>query len=151
MRGPFRRRGDVIEIRFADHEIHFLAQLPVLLATVGSQPDDPAAARLDVPVYLDEPEADEELRLWMREELDEARAADRSAFLELVAAAGEGTDASADEAEAFLRVLAEARLVLAARLGIEVEEDYGRIEAPDAAALDYLAALQTLLIRELAR
>ena len=85
----------------------------------------------------------------MRDELDQARAADRSAFLELVAAARQGAEASPDEAEAFLRVLVEARLVLAARLGIEVEEDYERVPVPDAAVLDYLGGLQTLLIHEL--
>lgn len=149
MRGPFRRRGDRIEIRLSAHEAEFLTQLPRLLETVGTVAGDPAAERLDVPVYLDDPEADEEYRRWIRGELDEARAADRSAFTELVDAARSGTFASEAEAEAFLRVLAEGRLVLAARMGIEVEEDYDDISAPDAAVLDYLGVLQALLIREL--
>ncbi len=149
MRGPFRRRGDRVEIRLAEHEVQLLGQLPRLLETVGSVPDDPAADRLDVPVYLDDPDADREYRRWIRGELDSARAADRSAFAELVEAARTGTTASTEEAEAFLRVLAEGRLVLAARMGIEVEDDYERVSAPDAAVLDYLGALQALLIREL--
>ncbi len=149
MTGPFRRRGDRIEIRLAEHEIQFLSELPRLLETVGAVSGDPAADRLDVPAYLDDPEAEEEYRRWIRGELDEARAADRSAFVELVEAAQTGTSASEPEAEAFLRVLAEARLVLAARMGIEVEDDYEGLAEPDAAVLDYLGALQTLLIREL--
>lgn len=151
MSGPFHRRGDVIEMRFADHEAHLLRQLPFLLDGVGRDGDDPAADRLDVPVYLDQPTVDEEFREWMRAELDRARAADRSVFVDLVSAGERGAKASPEEAEAFLRVLTEARLVVAARLGIEVEEDYERVAAPDAAVLDFLGALQTLLIRELAR
>jgi hypothetical protein len=53
---------------------------------------------------------------------------------------------SIPEAEAFLRVLNNARLALAARLKVEVEEDYERLLEADRGALDYLAGMQGLLL-----
>jgi hypothetical protein len=50
------------------------------------------------------------------------------------------------EAEAFLRVLNEARLALGARLGVEVEADYEELPEDDRSALDYLAGMQGLLL-----
>lgn len=149
MRLPFRRVPEGIEIRLDPYDVAFLSQLPTLLETVGNIPQDPAAERLSVPVYLDEPEANEEWWGWMGPELEQSRSADRSAFSLLVDAAEEGVVASDDEAAAFLRVLVEARLVLAARMGVEVESDYARLDDPDAAALDYLGQLQVLLLRAL--
>jgi hypothetical protein len=149
MRLPFRRVPEGIEIRLDPHEVAFLSQLPTLLETVGNIPQDPAAERLSVPVYLDDPEANEEWWGWMGSELEQSRSADRSAFSLLLDAAEEGVVASDDEAAAFLRVLVEARLVLAARMGVEVESDYARLDDPDAAALDYLGQLQVLLLRTL--
>lgn len=149
MRGPFRRARDGVAIRLSPADAEVLAQLPVLLDQVGRTRDDPAAERLGVPVYLDDPEANDEYWTWMRPELDAGRSADRSAFTELVSAAPDGVVASLDEAHAFLRVLVEARLVLAARLGVDVEDDYERLGDEESAILDYLASLQVLLIREL--
>ncbi len=54
--------------------------------------------------------------------------------------------ASIAEAEAFLRVLNEARLALGARLGVEVEADYDELPEDDRSALDYLAGMQGLLL-----
>ncbi|MGH9199095.1 MAG: DUF2017 family protein, partial [Acidimicrobiia bacterium] len=53
------------------------------------------------------------------------------------------------EAEAFLRVLNEARLALAARLSVEVEADYDQLAPEDRAALDYLASMQEFLLAAL--
>ena len=82
----------------------------------------------------------------MGEELDQSRVADRSAFGLILEAASAGTVASIAEAEAFLRVLNEARLALGARLGVEVEADYEQLAEDDQAALDYLAGMQELLL-----
>lgn len=133
-----------VSMALGDEERGFLSQIPRFLAGVGESPEDPAAARLDITAYLDDPEAAEEFRRFMRPELDQSRAADRSAFVELVEA-GEVT-MSRGEAEAMLRVLAEGRLALAARLGVEVESDYETLGEADAAALSYLAQLQVSLI-----
>jgi hypothetical protein len=127
-------------------DIELLSQIPEFLGTVGSIPDDPAAARLQVPVYLDDPEASEEWWRFMGTELDQSRRADRSAFELIVEASATGTVMSLIEAEAFLRVLNEARLALAARLKVEVEEDYEALDEPDRGALDYLASMQGLLL-----
>lgn len=151
MRGPFRRTRDGISIRLGRRDVEFLSMLPAMLDEVGSQPDDPAAERLAVPVYLDDPDSDHEYWRWMRPELDAGRSADRSAFAELVSAAAGGVVASQEEAEAFLRVLVEGRLALAARVGVQVEDDYARLAEDEEAILDYLASLQVLLIRELER
>lgn len=146
---PFQRRHDGIELRIPEPLAGWLSDLPELLESVGDREDDPAAGRLNVPVYLDDPEANTEWWDWMGGELDAGRAADRSAFRELVEAAPDGVVASEEEAHAFLRVLVEGRLVLAARLGVEVEGDYDDLPEEQAAALQALAELQVLLLHEL--
>jgi hypothetical protein len=82
----------------------------------------------------------------MGDEFRESRAADRSAFELILEAAAAGTVASVAEAEAFMRVLNESRLALAARLGVEEEGDMERLEEDDRGALEYLASLQQLLV-----
>jgi hypothetical protein len=64
----------------------------------------------------------------------------------ILESAAAGTGASVAEAEAFMRVLNEARLALAARLGVEEEGDMERLDEEDRSALDYLAGLQQLLV-----
>jgi hypothetical protein len=149
MRSPFRRTRTGIEIRLDRADVALLSQIPAMLDGVGAEPDDRAAERLTVPVYLDDPGSDAEYWRLMRSEMDESRAADRSAFRELIDGAADGVTASPAEAEAFLRVLVEARLVLAARLGVDVASDYERLDEAEHAILDYLASLQALLIRAL--
>jgi hypothetical protein len=149
MRSPFRRTRNGIEIRLDRADVALLSQIPAMLDGVGAEPDDRAAERLTVPVYLDDPGSDAEYWRLMRSEMDESRAADRSAFRELIDGAADGVTASPAEAEAFLRVLVEARLVLAARLGVDVASDYERLDEAEHAILDYLASLQALLIRAL--
>ena len=150
----FEAVPDGVTFRFPNWLAAFLRDLPFVLASVGDEPDDPAAIRMNVPVYLDDPESNEDYWRWMGTDLTEARRADRSAFTELVDAAEvsndtEGATASRAEAEAFLRVLAEGRLALAARMGVDVESDYERLEKSQLEVLDLLAELQVLLIREM--
>lgn len=127
-------------------EVGFLRQLVGLLSQVGSEPGDPAAERLDVTPYLDDPDASEEYRRLMAPEFEASRTADRSAFLELLAASGDPVEMSRDEAEAMLRVLVEGRLALAARLKVEVEEDYEHLDEESSSALAYLGQLQLELL-----
>lgn len=138
-----------IELWLPPELADWLADLPAALDRIG-YPGDPAAERLNAPVYLDDPEANAEWRRWMDGELDQSRAADRSAFTELVAAAVDGTVASPAEAEAFLRVLVEARLMLAARFGVDVESDYEDLSEREATTLQALGEIQVLLIQALA-
>ncbi len=136
-----------VEMLLGDGEVAFLSHLGELLGDVGSEPGDPAAQRLNVTPYLDDPDASEEYRRLMLPELEQSRVADRSAFAELLAAASVGVEMSRGEAEAVLRVLVESRLALASRMRVDVEEDYDDLDEESAAALDYLAHLQTALIR----
>lgn len=146
---PFRGVPAGIEFRLEETLVEFLRDVPRLFAALGPPDVDPAAQRLSVPVYLDDPDANAEFWRWMGSEIEQSRVADRSAFESVLADAVRGTVASRAEAEAFLRVLVEARLVLAARLGVEVEDDYERLDPHESAVLGALAELQVLLIEAL--
>lgn len=143
---PFLPTPDGILVTLEPDDLDLLRQIPEFLMGLGGPDQDPAAARLRVPVYLDDPVASGEWWRLMGEELDQSRVADRSAFGLILEAASAGTVASIAEAEAFLRVLNEARLALGARLGVEVEADYEQLAEDDQAALDYLAGMQELLL-----
>jgi len=142
----FARHRDGIRVRMSSDEIDALRIVPELLGTVGEVPHDPAAQRLEIDVYPDDLRAAEEFRRLMASEVESARAADRSAFTDaLDALEGGNTILSGDEAEAWLMVLGEARLALAARLGIEEEgwgEDEASAQEPAMAMLHYLSWLQ---------
>jgi hypothetical protein len=88
--------------------------------------DDPAAGRFKVARLPRRRRRQRRVLAVDGLELDESRAADRSAFALILEEATEGVVVSRAEAHAFLRVLVEIRLALAARLGVEVEEDYQR-------------------------
>lgn len=146
---PFRPHPEGIEVRFPDWLAAFLSDVPALLDSVGNDDGDPAADRFRPPVYLDDPDSSDDWWRWMGPELDQSEAADRSAFELLVDEAEDGVVASPAEAEAMMRVLGRARLVLAARMGVEVEADYEDLGPQQAAVLDTLAQLQEALIAAL--
>jgi hypothetical protein len=143
------RRPDGLHLEMPDWMVGFLTDIPELLATVGTVGVDPAADRLAVPVYLDDAEANEDWWRWMGGELSESKAADRSAFTEILAGAEAGIDISQLEAYAMLRVLTETRLVIAARAGLEIEADYETLDEHTLAVLNTLALLQESLIEAL--
>lgn len=143
------RRPDGLHLEMPDWMVGFLSDIPELLATVGTVDADPAADRLEVPVYLDDAEANEDWWRWMGGELAESKAADRSAFTEILAGAEAGIDISQLEAYAMLRVLTETRLVIAARAGLEIEADYETLDEHTLAVLNTLALLQESLIEAL--
>jgi hypothetical protein len=147
----FARERTGIRVRLPKSLARFLSDVPGVLATVGLDPDDPAAPRMNVPVYLDDPGSNAEYWRWTASDLDEGRRDDRSIFVRVVESGGtpKGIVVSDDEAAALVRVLAETRLVLAARMGIEVESDYEQMDEAQAEVLDVLAHLQLLLINEL--
>lgn len=112
--------------------------------------DDPGHMRLHVPVYLgDESSSDEWWRL-MGNHLQSSRAEDRRIFKRLI---NEEPPVVVDvlAAEAFLRVVNASRLVLAARLGIEVEDDFSGLSAQNEAVLWFLSFVVNDLSEELAR
>lgn len=139
------RKGIVAS--FTPDEQAFLGDVVPVLLGVGEVGVDPAATRLNVPVYLADPEANEEWWRLMGSELGEGRRADRAIFTRVVEA-GQYT-MTGDEGDAFLRVVNETRLVLGARLKIDVEEDHDTVPDEGRRVLDYLAWLQEELTTEL--
>ena len=136
-RSHFRYRGGKIAVDLPVEEREFLADVLELLASVPATGNDPATQRLQVPVYLDDPEANSEWWLFMGEELSIARAADRDLFRFVMETEGKH-ELTTEEADAFLRVLNEGRLALGARFGLEVEADHDRLPEEQRQILDYL-------------
>jgi Domain of unknown function (DUF2017) len=139
-----------IEVVLSAEERIFLGDVLPLLAEVGSSASDPAAARLRVPVYLDDPESSEEWWRLMGQDLEAGRQADRAVFSRAVSSEVPLVLTN-DEADAFLRVLNETRLALGARLGIDVEADHDELSAESRQVMDYLGWIQEELTVELLR
>lgn len=135
-----------MEIQMEPGLADFMMQFPALLDQIERDADDPAAERLNVPVYLDDPDSNEEYWSLMGSELDRSREADRSAYREVLDAAKNGTVASREEAYAMVRVLNEARLALAARFGVQIESDYDTLEDSENDILRAIAELQMALL-----
>jgi hypothetical protein len=148
VRSHFRTDGDVVVASLLPDERRFLSDVVPLLVSI--RPNDPAGSRLRSPVYREDEEANEEWWRLMGPELAESRSADRRTFNRLVEAAGD-VDLDDSEADAVLRVLNEARLVLGSRLGVEVEADYEKLSEEGRWVLDFLALLQEELMDEQAR
>ena len=151
MSGPFRLVAGQIELTLDPREADALVLLPNLLESVGDSGSDPGADRLDQAPYPDDAEAAAEYRRLMADELVQSRAADRSAFSLTVEQSPGGVTLSPGEAEAWLRVLAEGRLVLAARMGISEDgwEDDLPEGDPAVSLLHYLGWLQQSLAETL--
>lgn len=139
-----------VRVRLTVEERAFLADVLPLLAGVGKVGEDPAATRLNVPVYLDDPDSNEEWWRLMGEELRASRSDDRTIFSKVVSAE-DGVVLAAEEADAFLRVVNEARLALGARLGLDVEDDHDRLPEDSRQVLDYLGWILEELTDELSR
>lgn len=139
-----------IEVRLSREERLFLGDVLPLLAGIGPRGSDPAADRLQVPVYLDDPDANEEWWRLMGSDLDAGRRSDRAVF-EKTVSSEDPIELSDAEANAVLRVLNEARLTLGARFGIDVEEDHDELPEESRQVLDYLGWIQEELTLELMR
>ena len=151
----FKVLPDRIEMRPMGDDLLALSLMQELLASVGEEPDDPAAGRLSVAAYPQDGEAQSEYERLMNPELDRQRRMDRDAVASVLKAAESGTvGLTAPEAEALLMVLNEARLALGARLGI-VEDGWDsgdrRASDPVALLLRYLTGYQDDLVRALAK
>lgn len=146
----FRTTDDGIEVTLSVEEKAFLGDVLPMLAGIGAPGSDPAADRLNVPVYLDDPDANQEWWRLMGQDLDAARRADRAVFGKVVSADGDVV-LNEEDADAVLRVLNEARLALGARFGIDVEEDHDQIPQDSRQVMDYLGWIQEELTVELMR
>jgi hypothetical protein len=145
-----KRVRNGVEVKLERGIVEFLLQFADLLDGIQPGSDDPAANRLHVPVYLDDPDANGEWWQYMGSELDESRRADRSAYREALSASVKGTVISNLEAYAMVRVLNESRLALAARVGVEIEDDYERLGDHEAMMLQALAEVQMGFLQALA-
>jgi len=150
MQGRFKSTRGGIDVDLTDDEKVFLTGLLDLLAGIPAAADEPASRRLRVPVYLDDPESNEEWWRLMEGELSAARNADRRVFQHVLDEGGR-RHMSNDEADAFLRVLNEGRLALGARFGLEVEDDHDQLPEEQRDILDYLGWLLEDLTSELSR
>jgi Domain of unknown function (DUF2017) len=139
-----------IRVELSPEERMFLGDVLPLLAGIGAPGSDPAADRLRVPVYLDDPDSDGEWWRLMGADLDAARRADRAVFSKAVSA-DEPVTLDEEDADAVLRVLNEARLALGARLGIDVEADHDDLPEESRQVMDYLGWIQEELALELMR
>jgi hypothetical protein len=142
----FRRRGSEIALVLGAAERALLGRMVPFLDDVD--PEDAAdagARRLRYRAHPDDEEADRNFRELVGDDLEGARTADRRRFL----ASLERGALDGEDADAWLRVLGEARLVLAARLGIEDEEGWEtrRDGGPEMALLALLGLLQEDLVR----
>lgn len=148
MTEPFHRRDDEIRIALSTRERAVLRMVPDLLDDIGSPDSDPAAARLHPSAYPEDPGADTDFRDMVDIDLARARARDRRRFATTL----ESGSMSRDEAEMWLRVVGDARLALAARMGIESEEwetDRSLVESSAGAMLHYLGYIQDALLQVL--
>ena len=146
----FKATRNGIRVTLTPQERIFLGDVLPMLAGVGSPGSDPAADRLHVPVYLDDPEANDEWWRLMGQELDAARQADRAALRKVLDEYGTLTLDDA-EANSLLRVINEARLALGARFGLEVESDHDELPEDRRQVLDYLGWLLEELTTELSK
>lgn len=146
----FTTVADGIRVRLTPEERLFLGDVLPLLAGIGAPGSDPAADRLNVPVYLDDPESNQEWWRLVGGDLDSARRADRAIFASAISG-DEPVILSDEEADAMLRVLNEARLALGARFGIDVEDDHADLPEDSRQVMDYLGWIQEELTVELLR
>ena len=142
MSGPFAAKPEGVGLTLGQPEVAVLRTVPMLLDT-GTD-----AKRLDYTPYPDDPAAAERYRELVGDDLDHLRGADRRSFEEVLS----GEPVPAETLEAFMRVVGEARLVLAARLGIENdgwEAELERGDDPELALLGWLGYLQDAAVEVL--
>ena len=152
MSRAFRRHGNRIQVRLAPPELEVVRAAPILLeGRLGDDgdPDGEAHAQGNVDLaHPHDPEAQQRFQDLTGEMLDEARFADRDRLNETL----EESSLSLEDAEAWMRVIGDARLLLAARIGIE-EDGWGEEpvegEPVEMSVLRLLGFLQDSLVVEL--
>lgn len=136
MSGPWRVDRDVVTLEVGAPERRVLASVPVLIETAGD-----AGGRLDYSAHPHDAEADARYRDLVGDDLSALRRQDLTEFEGLVG----GASSSFDGLEAFMRVVGDARIVLAQRLGIDDEGWEAELDPrsdPEVALLAWLGYLQ---------
>ncbi|NIR40764.1 MAG: DUF2017 family protein [Actinobacteria bacterium] len=134
MRRPFRRTRDGIAVRLDEQERRVVRLARDVVDGVGSGDDDPAAARLAYDARPDDEDASRRFRELTADDLAEARRL---------------TD---EEAESWMRVIGDARLALAARIGISEdgwEAGVAPGQPPELLLVSYLGGIQDALVQAL--
>ena len=145
-----RGRGGHLRLRLPDDERELLELLcGELRERVGDEPDHPDLRRLFPPAHADDPEAEEAYRQLVGSQLD----AGRERAIATVQATLSSDTLTIDEAESWLRVLNDLRLVLGTRLDVTEEMswdlDPGDPAAAELAVYAYLSWLQEQLVEAL--
>lgn len=135
VKGPFQPADEGYVLRIEPIERAALHSVLALLDGTGDLPE-----RLVYTPYPEDPAAGERYRELVADDLDQMRREDRDLYRSVVA----GDPASPEAIEAFMRVVGEARLVLAARVGIEHDgwEQSADPTDPQVALLGWLGHLQ---------
>jgi len=143
----FRRMpGGRIELRLPAHERELLVELTAELSTMLDEQGDPALRRL-FPAAHEDAELEREFRELTHGQLRTGR----EQALQLLADTAGRDELSAEEADAWLRALNDARLVLGTKLDVADDLDWASFdpEGPQAVELSvyaYLSWLQEQLV-----
>ena len=142
MSEPFRMEGGLVQVRLSAPERAAIAGIPEIIEAAGG-----ADGRFEYRAHPDDAAADRRYKELVGDDLDSLRSADREAFR----AAVEAESLEPEQAEAMMRVIGEARIVLAQRLGLEDDgwEETASVEDPEVAMLHYLGYLQDGLVEAL--
>ena len=115
----FRIETGEIVVELDPAELEIMLRLATLLASQAANRHDPAAAAVDAPLYPADPVASREFERFAAAERSQARALDRRRFTKGLAEMKGGSMMLGEaDAAAWARVLAEARVSLAARHGL---------------------------------
>ena len=146
-----RKANGVIRLRLTRSERELLRTVRAELADLlDENPDDPDLRRLFPPAHV-EPEREAEYRTLVHDELVQRRRRALDALLETV----DSDMLTVDEADEWLTILNDARLVLGTRLDITEETNLAAIDLRDPRAREravyiYLSWLQEQLVEAIA-
>ena len=146
-----RTRSGDFRLRLADEERRILRTLGAeLLSLLDHDPEDPDLRRLFPPAHED-PEQEAEFRSLVRDDL----MAERERAIETLRATVDRDRLTAEEADAWLRALNDARLLVGTRLDVQEDTLLDDISPRDPRAHElavyaYLSWLQEQLVEALA-
>jgi Domain of unknown function (DUF2017) len=138
-----------VRLHFDEHEVLLLRELLAELEALLGDPDDPAVRRLFPPAHADR-ESEEQYRSLVRDQLVAGRSSALAAMRDTL---GRET-LSVEEADAWLRVLNDLRLVLGTHLDVTEDIDYEDLDPRDPRGRDlavygYLSWLLEQLVEAL--
>lgn len=126
------------------------------IAPTASRPADPALARLLPDGYDDDDEAAADFRRYTENDLRQEKATAIGVALDTLALDSDRMDLDAQQADAWVRVLNDLRLVVGTRIGVDADYAETRLDDDDPRAAsialyDWLTWLQSTLVSALMR